>query len=143
MHIDYQNTFDPTGTALTATRVSTNYLDTRGAGDVGIGCPLYVDIVVHTLFASGGSSTLTVTLETDDNTSFSSATTLWTSGAIPKASLVKGYRLQFPVPVGAERYLQLRYTVGTADFTAGKLNAFLLPEQGQNDRVYATTVPTP
>jgi hypothetical protein len=110
--------------ALTATANSTNVIDTLAARDIAAGEDLYVVCVVTTTTVSAGSSTLTITLETDDNVSFSSATTLYTTSAIAKATLVAGYRaLSFKLPRYTERYLRLVYTVATADFTAGKFLA--------------------
>jgi outer membrane cobalamin receptor len=112
--------------AVTATANSTNLIDTLAARDIAAGEDLYVTCVVTTTTVSAGSTTLTITLETDDNSSFSSATTLYTTSAIPKATLVAGYRaLAFKLPRYTERYLRLVYTVAVADFSAGKFLAGL------------------
>ncbi|UOF77210.1 major capsid protein [Caudoviricetes sp.] len=125
MHLDKENTFTPIGTALTATATS-DVVDTQGIGDVAIGCPLYVVSKVHTALTSGGASTLTAVLQTATDLAFTSPITLMTSGSIAKASLVKGYNiLQGAIPIGAKRYLRIVYTVGTADFTAGKISSFI------------------
>lgn len=144
MIIDAQNTFSA-AQAVTGDAASTNVIDTSGVGDIGIGCDaMYIVVGVDTTFTSSGASTMTVALQTDDNASFSSATTLYTSASIAKASMVAGARLlHFPVPIGCERYIRLYYDVSTADFTAGKLDAYLLPAMGSEPKVYATTVPTP
>ncbi len=92
--------------------------------DLGKGNPLELLVQVVTTFV-GATATLTVALQTDDNISFSSAATRWTSGAIPVASLVAGF--QFPIrylPIGMiEKYYRLLYTPATADFTAGAITA--------------------
>jgi hypothetical protein len=51
------------------------------------------------------------------------------TGAIAKATLVKGYTaVRTLLPSGDyERFLGLRYTVATGPFTAGGLYAFLTP----------------
>lgn len=142
MILDAFNEFDAVGTALTATRASTNVIDLRGFADSAIGCPLYVYVQVNTALTSGGSSTLTVAIQTDDNSSFSSATTLFTTGSIAKASLVAGYRiLSVALPEGCERYIRLNYTVGTADFTAGTITAELIPYRAQYDKYYPSAIP--
>lgn len=110
---------------------STNYLDLLAAGDPGVGEPMWAVARVQTTATSGGSATVAVKLQVDDNTSFSSATDLpGGSAAIAVASLVAGYtffviRLP-PIPAGAkERYLRALITVATADLTAGKFDVFL------------------
>lgn len=72
---------------------------------------------------SGGAATATLLLVTDDNAALSSATTLWTSGSIALASLVK-YDNFIPLPETDlwERYVAWRLTVGTAVFTGGTLS---------------------
>jgi hypothetical protein len=85
---------------------------------------------------AAGAGTLTVSLEVDDNSGFSSATTVWTSGAIPKATLVAGYRLPIEyLPKGInERYFRLYYTVATGPMTAGKITAGLMLD-GQDSNI--------
>ena len=112
--------------AVTVTAPSTSYIDQKAAGDPGKPC--YLVIRVDTSFTATGSGTLTIDLETDDNTAFSSATILWSSGAVGKASLVGssvGYRKIIPIPIGAERYLRINYTVATGPMTAGNIDAFI------------------
>jgi len=128
MSYDSENIFDQT-VALTATRVSTNVIKTSGSskGNIGIGNKLYVVVKTGALdFTSGGSSTLVITVETDDNEAFSSATTIATSASIAKAAITKNKLLwEIALPTNCEQFLRLRYTVGTADFTAGTVFAAL------------------
>lgn len=113
-------------TTATAT-ASTNVLDMAAARDVSKGQPLYLNIVVNTtVAASGGAANVTFALITDDNVSFSSGTTLWTSAAIAKATLVAGYRvIRMSLPENCERYLKVQYTPDTNDLTSGKFDAWL------------------
>jgi hypothetical protein len=134
MILDAQNLLSD-AQAITATAASTNYIDLGAVGsdvngnqltrDLGKGTPVPLLIQVLTAFTASGSATLTITLEVDDNTSFSSAKTVYTSGAVAKATLVAGYRLPIRyVPKGAdERYLRLNYTVATGPMTAGTITA--------------------
>jgi hypothetical protein len=141
MHIDKENTFTATATALTASTTS-SIIDVGSVTDIGVGCPLYVYASVHTALTSGGSSTLTAVLETSSDEAFTSPVTLATTGSVAKASLVAGYTIfNQAVPQGALRYLRVKYTVGTADFTAGKVSAFLLPHQVKGDKIYRSAVP--
>jgi len=132
MHLDAQNLFSD-AQAFTATANSTNYLD---LGDTAqpvlapaklvrdIGGAYDVPLLVQVVTAFTGLTSVEVQVQTDDNTGFSSAKTVASSGAIPLASLVPGYKFPIPViPPGAnERYMRLRYVVvGTG--TGGALTA--------------------
>lgn len=116
--------------AITTTAASTNTIDlspiaTGIVRDIGKGKQIPLLIQVTEQFAAAGAGTLTVTLEVDDNSSFSSAKTVWTSPAIAKATLATGYVIIAEyIPRGTdERYLRLNFTVATGPFTAGKIVA--------------------
>ena len=123
--------------AITATTASTNIIDLGATGtvfggaaalarDVGKGrrgcrCAPFV-----WSRAFNNLTSLTVTVETDDNSAFSSPTTVWTSVAFPLADLAPGARHLMPdeVPVGVnERYVRLKYSVAGTAPTAGKITA--------------------
>jgi hypothetical protein len=121
--------------AITATAASTNYIDRGAAGtpyggeqaltyDAGAGGRVPFTCMVTTAFTAAGAATLTADLEVDDNTSFSSATTVLTSGAIGKALLVPGYNMfaGLDLPTGiTERYWRVNFTVATGPMTAGNI----------------------
>lgn len=134
---DQENIFED-GAALTATRISTNVIDLgpltsddatntfRGIGDGKE--PVWLYFRVHTTLASAGTSaTLTITLESDDVAGLSTSPTVhWSSGSIAEATLVAGYEIKVRIPPGEyQRYLGLRFTVGTENFTSGKIDASL------------------
>lgn len=114
--------------AVTATAASTNYIDLGAARDIGNGQGLELIVNCDTAALSTGSSTVTFALQSDDNTSFSSPTTVATSAAIAKASLTAATVVwRAPIPkFTAERYLRLYYTVAVADLTAGAFTAFIV-----------------
>lgn len=124
------------GQAITATAASTNIIDLGATGtiygassamvrDVGPGnrVPLFVTVTqsFNTL------TSLTISIETDDNAGFSSATTIWTSPAYTLAQLAVGAKtnlLPDALPLGTnERYARLKYTVGGSNPTLGKITA--------------------
>lgn len=121
--------------AVTVTAASTNYIDLGALGtpvkgntlvkDIGKGNLLPLLIQATETFTAAGAATLTIDLEVDDNTGFSSATTVWSSGAIAVADLSAGWKANLNyVPQGTnERYARLNYTVATGPMTAGKLTA--------------------
>lgn len=121
---DKQNTFSDEQ-AITATANSTNVVD-LGGPDQDAGEPLHINAQVIEAFTAAGSATLTVSLETDSDEAFGSATTLVTSAAIGKADLIAGKYIPISfLPADAERYVRLVYTVATGPMTAGKITAFI------------------
>jgi hypothetical protein len=117
---------------LTASAASTNYVDQGAAGDARVPLRLLVNVSLA-LTSAGNAATLDVTLQTDDNASFSSATTIATIAQVAEASLVAGYKVcDIPVPSGTERYLRVYYTVGTENFTAGTIDAALVMDVDSN-----------
>ncbi|MBX5020419.1 Bbp16 family capsid cement protein [Rhizobium lentis] len=113
--------------AITATAASTNNIDlgpvkTGIVRDIGKGkaIPLLVQVVE----AFNNLTSLTVELQTDDNSGFTSAKTVW-SQVVVLADLKAG-KVVIPeyIPRGTdERYVRLNYTVtGTAP-TTGKITA--------------------
>lgn len=92
---------------------------------------IYLTIGVATTVTSGGSATVQFSLASDAQAAIAtdgSATILYSSGAIPKATLVAGYNVvQVELPKGVyERYLGILQTTGTAALTAGAIDAMLV-----------------
>lgn len=118
--------------AITSTdaAASTNYVDLSVTGrkirnDAKVVC------MVNTAFDSAAdNTTLTVSLLTDDDVAFGSATTLYSVATIAQATLVAGYKIfEFDLSdfTGKlERYLGLSYQCGTAEATAGKVDAYIV-----------------
>lgn len=136
MIIDVQTLLSDDQALTSGAQASTNYLDMGAPGtpvgaaqaltvDHGLGPVLPLMIMVNTTFAGGTSTKAAV--QTDDNTSFSSATTVLETEAIALATLVAGYQFvitQIPVK-SLERYVRALYTtVGT--HTAGKVSAGII-----------------
>lgn len=121
--------------AITATAVSTNVFDLKATGtvygaaaaltrDIGKGADIPLQITVTETF--NNLTSLTITIETDDNVGFSSAKIVSTSIAFTLAELAIGNRLLLPerFPAGTnERFVRLRYTVAGAAPTLGKVTA--------------------
>lgn len=98
--------------ALTATADSTNYYDSGTVYDWSLGQAMAVLITVDTAADfTTGDETYSFAVETDDNTSFSSGTIL-ASKTVAAANLAVGDKVVIPFHVGAERYLQVQYTLG-------------------------------
>jgi hypothetical protein len=132
MYIDRQNLFGQ-DQVVTASAASTDYIDLGVARDVGNGERLEILVLCTQDATAAGAAAVTVALQSDDNSSFSTPVNLVLSDAIPKASLVAGAEvLRVAVPYGTERYLRLFYTVGTGPLTAGKFTSGLIPQRQAN-----------
>lgn len=94
------------------------------------GAELYLVVRIGTAATSGGSATLQVRLVSDDTAtpSTTTATVHATSAAIPVASLTAGATVMVTrLPSGSyERYVGIQQITGTAAFTGGTLDAFLV-----------------
>ena len=108
MIIDYNLQFSD-AQSVTADAASTNIIDLGSDRDIGPGEEM--KIALNFDVAMGGSSpTLAVLVQTDDNASFSSATTVLTSRSIASAAI--GDTLVLGLPDTNERYVRLYYDVG-------------------------------
>ena len=114
--------------AIVATAGSTNQIDLspRGAGIVNdIGNGNQVPIMIQVVEAFNTLTSLTVSLQVDEDSAFGSPKTVATTPAIPLASLVAGYLFNLDyIPRGTnERYMRLLYTVTGTNPTLGKITA--------------------
>jgi hypothetical protein len=127
MYVDAQLLFSD-AQAVTTDAASTNLIDLGVARNLFDGEPLCVVITVDVAAdATTGDETYEFQIETDDNSSFSSATDL-IAHTIAPAALSLGSVHVLPIPVGAavERYLRLNYnTSGTTPTVT--VTAFLQP----------------
>ena len=127
MILDNQTLFS-NAQAITADAGSTNQIDLSPLGasiirDIGPGSqvPLFIQVVE----AFNDLTSLTVSVQVDNDRSFGSPTTVVSTAAIPLASLVAGYKfnLDFVPRLTNERYMRVYYDVtGTAP-TTGKITA--------------------
>ena len=111
--------------AVTSTAVSTNVVDQGAAADAVARAP-YVEFLVNTSFTASGSATMQ--LELQDSADNSTFNTVLITEAIPKATLVAGYRRRFKLPPGVRRYIAANYTVATGPMTAGKIDARIVED---------------
>lgn len=122
--------------AVTAAAASTNYVDlgplfTGNTGrNIGHADDLYVSITIDTTMTDASSdSTLAVSLETDDNTSFSSAATVAALVTIPAVSVAgTKYFVKLPIAttVPYERYIRIYYTPANGNLTTGAFSAHIV-----------------
>ena len=113
--------------AVTATAASTDYKNLEAAIDIGTGNDLYLVTVVDVAMTDAGSnSTITVSIETDDNSAFSSATTAETAYIIPALAAVGDtFTAKISSFTTAEQYMRLKYTTTGGDLTTGSFTSFV------------------
>lgn len=130
MIIDKKTEFSD-GQAVTVTAIGTVVADLGASPtlqDIANGEQLYAVIQVDEAVTAAGAATVQFSVESDSAAALNASATVHAqSAAIGKATLVAGYKLVLALPPGRtyERYLGVRYTVGTGPLTAGKFSAFL------------------
>jgi len=103
----------------------------------GVGEPICVEAIVTTMMNDANTprtGTCVVTIETADDTAFTSnLTTLMTLGTFAAGS-VAGTRLQGRLPLGSlyRRYLRAKFTMGFANLTGGKFSCYLAKDLQNN-----------
>ena len=97
--------------------------------EMGAGEPLWLNVQVETAFASSDAATLTVALKREtDGTIDTDSTTIWTTPALPLASLTAGawiMRMPLPYNVDEDAYTGLLYTIGSYAMSSGTVNAWI------------------
>jgi len=125
--LDKQLTFDEKAQKLT-TAASTDSIDLAVAEvTLGAGIKAVVESIVTTAMTdSGNDSTMTVTLEEDDNSSFSSPTTVATIGVFAATSAAGTKKSIVIAPdTVSQRYLRAKYTVANGDLTTGNFTTYI------------------
>lgn len=126
-----KNTLFSDAQAITATAVSTDFLDLQALGVTPHrGAQLLhnvghkeIPLLIQVVEAFNTLTSLTVSIESDDNTSFSSAKSVL-SETIVLAGLTLGKKSVIRMlPVIKERYVRIKYTVAGTDPTLGKMTA--------------------
>lgn len=108
--------------AVTGDAASTNVID-HGLGDLGKTRRPPAEFFVQVDEDFNNLTSLTIKLQTDDNSAFSSAVTV-AERTVLLADLTAGSIVwQSEFPVGCERYTRLYFDVTGTDPTAGKIQA--------------------
>lgn len=115
--------------AVTASAASTNYINQGVKGEAYEALWL----VFRTAVActdSGSDSTVDFSLQTDDNSSFSSAKTLFSTGALARADYAAAGKVvaKVRIPSGSEQYLRAYYTVSGGSLSTGAFDAFFVSD---------------
>jgi len=132
--------------AVTATAVSTNVIDLSQSRDIGVGEDIYVNIGVDTSVTAAGAATVTFEVVTSSDSGLASPNVLVATGAIGKAELTAGRApisvclppsVYAALPTG-QRYLGVRYTVGTGPLTAGAFTCYVSNTEVHGGKYYAS-----
>jgi len=152
MQLDLQNIMSDEQTLVTTfttALLSDKSIDLGAAGVDGLGNTVIKDLgrgnVPHllvqivTAVESLGSATVTFELISATDAALTGSVTVLDSRlTIAKATLVAGYQVRLQIPHGiTQRYLGCRYTINTADTTAGKVTAGLVAVAQTNPSVIA------
>lgn len=126
---DAQLEFDDNAAHTSSSTTSTNVIDLSLARKIGVGTPIYIEVVVTAAMTDASSNkTMTVTLETGSALSsgaISSPTTAQTIGTFPALSAI-GTKLQVALsPSVNARYAQLRYATSTGSLTTGSFSGYI------------------
>lgn len=115
--------------AVTASAASESYIDTKAAGQT-MRNPLTAVLTVDTTTDSAGDAALLdFIIQTDDNTSFSSPTTIATLPQKAQAVLTAGAKFELLLPkTGVQRYIRGYFTVSGANFSAGAFSIDMAKE---------------
>lgn len=126
MILDAQNEFSD-GQALTSTAASTNLIDLGADRNIGVGEAMAVLLLVDVAADDAdGDETYSVAVQTDDNSSFSSAATLGTITITRGDAAGTRYTFLLPKDTSMERYIRLNYTLGGTSPSV-TVSAYLLP----------------
>lgn len=109
-----------TAQAITADAASTDYIDAKTSG-LGDGEPLR--FVVHCTEAFNTLTSLNIKLQSDDNSSFSSAADDVVINVLLAGLAVNTKVVDVALPRGLQRYIRAYYDVVGTDPTTGKLTA--------------------
>lgn len=131
--IDFNAQFcdEDTITATVTNAIVGDVMDTGATPttkDLGVnGRVLYLVISIDTAVTSNGSATVEFTLLSDSTADLAtSATTHISTGAIPKATLVAGYKIIRPLPPGNyERYMGIFANTAVQTLNTGACSAYL------------------
>lgn len=119
--------------AITGDAASTEYINQGAAGDaVRKG---FLIVRCDTTFDSAhDTATLTVKLQSDSAAAFNAAlVTHYTSAALAVGSdeLTAGGMMKIPLPVGLKQYVRVYFDTGTEEFSAGKMDAYIVQDVDQ------------
>ena len=125
--------------AVTTTAASTNLIDLGVDGNLGIGEPMSVVVVVDVALDDGNADeTYVITVETDSDSGFATAlATIATYTATRGDVAGSKYVLGIPADTSCKRYVRVKYTHGGTSPT-GTYTSFLTATKNvQNDVSYA------
>jgi hypothetical protein len=119
------------------TSQGTTYTDTFNVGEKGFPTDqMHLYIQITAAVTSAGAATVQFVVEKDTTSAFASATTVWDSTALAKATLVDDYvvydavidALDWSEASGSDTWLRIKKVIATADLTAGSAFAGIISD---------------
>ncbi|MGE0367051.1 MAG: Bbp16 family capsid cement protein [Phycisphaerales bacterium] len=125
-----------------STTASTDYANLGSAArKLGSGRPLWAVVKIINKSGGDGSDTFTFSVQTDDNTSFSTPTTIAASPTVTGiANIAVGQQIVIPIPIGVafEQYVRIGYAV-TADAVL-TVDAFITDQEPYDHTIYPDAI---
>lgn len=126
--------------AITTSAASTNVIDlgpNMWSKTSGNDRPMPLELFVAEAFAAAGAATLTIEIQSSNDSAFGSGIVSHGAITIAKADLITTKKLPkaLDIPPDAKRYVRANYTVGTGPFTAGKVTLGVVASQFTNTAV--------
>lgn len=121
--------------AVTVTAASSNIIDLGNDDSLlqSLNEKGMLEILAQVTTAFAGGTSLSVTLQSDNDSAFGSPTSIMVTAAIATAALVAGYQFRLgKLPRIDEQYVRLYYTV-VGTMSAGKILAGLILDRQTNN----------
>lgn len=116
---------------LTSGAASTNIVDTLAAGDAIAPYGALFHVLINTAVTSSGSASIIFDLQTATDAAFTTPVTLFSSGAIAKASLgLAAVPVNVVIPTGCLQFLRAWYTLSVGTPNAGNCSAYIATAGG-------------
>lgn len=141
--LDKQNQYS-NAQSISSSTTSTNYINHGADRNLGMGTPLVVEMVVTTALDAGNSDeTYSAVLQTDDNSSFSSATTVASFSTMTRGDAAgTRYFAIIPPTTVMEQYSRISFTLGGTSPSLA-VSAWLRPYNDVTQEAYYADAITP
>jgi hypothetical protein len=110
---------------------STNYIDLESDFELGVGEQVYIYVLITETITGGGTDGVTFSLQTDDNTSFTSAATVQTFPELNEDVITAGMTFKWAIHpdtlVAMERYIRV-YRAEDAGVDGGAASIWLVTD---------------
>lgn len=135
MQIDTRSEFDSAKHLVAGTTYLTSFYNCGGDFDLGPGTPLWWVLSLDTIAEAGATPTYVFTLETDDNSSFTTPETIGTFNVVQGTPAGRRFVLGFPF--SNQKYLRVKAVLADAGATADvTVSSWMTNEQPPSYQAY-------